>query len=410
MKTILWKKLLSESSFFSGLKEEEFDNLLDDRMSTEEEYSPDTVIIRQGESATSFFLIGAGSVNVTMATEGDKEIPIATLGVGELFGEMALLAHKPTSATVIANERCVLLKIKGEDFLSHAVAHPDIEFKLISKLRQRLGQLSERAMTFNLTTVEEKMALLNTKLDAQLHAMDASLRSANSVLAQTTDHAEQLIAKLGRSYAKLMVSAGIVGAVMILVIGGSTWIGYANVQTILTLEKAVTETAESMFKLQGSLASELWFTKFNRAVEANDRASASNLFGRILALPSNESTDSTLKDYLFTRLEAGISTHENGGIYQHILDENLPRIETPHEKIRAHYLLLVSLLFDDNKKLFDSTLSQLDEYLQQHESVIAHGTFDLSLLDEMVFVIEDHEKQSQAEQIKALLLAKTVIE
>jgi putative ABC transport system ATP-binding protein len=62
-------------------------------------YPPDTEIIRQGEEGDEFFLIVEGQVEVRIVQDA-ADIPIATLGPGEFFGEAALLTGEPRNATV----------------------------------------------------------------------------------------------------------------------------------------------------------------------------------------------------------------------------------------------------------------------------------------------------------------------
>ncbi len=62
------------------------------------EYSPGQVVLTEGESGIGFFVISFGSASVYV--DGEK---VATLRVGDTFGEAALLNRRSTrTATVIA--------------------------------------------------------------------------------------------------------------------------------------------------------------------------------------------------------------------------------------------------------------------------------------------------------------------
>jgi CRP-like cAMP-binding protein len=56
------------------------------------------------QSGEEFFVIAHGSVSVTAQKSGGPESQIATLGPGDVFGEMALLTDEPRNATVSAVE------------------------------------------------------------------------------------------------------------------------------------------------------------------------------------------------------------------------------------------------------------------------------------------------------------------
>lgn len=69
-----------------------------------------TVVIREGESGNCAFLVQSGKVRV-FVHHGDKDIDLAKLGPGQIFGEMALVFDEKRSATVEALEDSVLVVI-----------------------------------------------------------------------------------------------------------------------------------------------------------------------------------------------------------------------------------------------------------------------------------------------------------
>jgi CRP-like cAMP-binding protein len=58
------------------------------------------------------FLVLGGELRARVIV-GGQESTLATLTVGECFGEMAVIDEGPRSADVIANTECLLLKISG---------------------------------------------------------------------------------------------------------------------------------------------------------------------------------------------------------------------------------------------------------------------------------------------------------
>ncbi|OCT70235.1 cGMP-dependent protein kinase 2 [Xenopus laevis] len=68
-------------------------------------YDKGDYIIREGEEGNTFFIIAKGKVCVTQAVEGSQEPQeIKTLGVGDYFGEKALISEDVRSANIIAEE------------------------------------------------------------------------------------------------------------------------------------------------------------------------------------------------------------------------------------------------------------------------------------------------------------------
>jgi CRP-like cAMP-binding protein len=140
MKSFNWQDFFRHQPVFSTLTEAELTELLSDEMSQERADSQGTIILREGEQGDSVFLIGSGSVQVMLRGQGDQQLPLSILKAGEFFGEMAVLEHKPRSATVMAREDCTLLEVNGQAFRKLLQAHPDIQSKVQSKMTERVNR------------------------------------------------------------------------------------------------------------------------------------------------------------------------------------------------------------------------------------------------------------------------------
>src|SRR5687767_4086075 len=73
----------------------------------EEQVAANTVVVAQGSRLQSIYLVLAGLLKVYLSTQGGKEL--ATLGPGQIVGEMSFLEDRPASATVIAVEDSQIL-------------------------------------------------------------------------------------------------------------------------------------------------------------------------------------------------------------------------------------------------------------------------------------------------------------
>ena len=96
------------------------------------------VIVRRGEPATCMYFIAAGEVEVELPKERVK------LGVGQFFGEIALLRRSNRSATVIAVSRTNLLALDAHDFHSLMEREPRIASHINEVARSRVGTVTPR--------------------------------------------------------------------------------------------------------------------------------------------------------------------------------------------------------------------------------------------------------------------------
>src|SRR5213592_2340424 len=65
-----------------------------------EHFEPNESIFREGDWGDSLYIILNGEVEITRDVPGQSDVPLARLGRGECFGEMALVRQMPRSATV----------------------------------------------------------------------------------------------------------------------------------------------------------------------------------------------------------------------------------------------------------------------------------------------------------------------
>lgn len=86
-------------SFFSSLSEDEVQYLI--YKTDPHTFSPGHLILEEGDSGDSIFFIKSGHAKVISHILG-KEIELATLSPGDVFGEVAFLTGRPRTASVIA--------------------------------------------------------------------------------------------------------------------------------------------------------------------------------------------------------------------------------------------------------------------------------------------------------------------
>ncbi|WP_102143970.1 GNAT family N-acetyltransferase [Mycobacterium hubeiense] len=99
--------------------------------------APGQVLMRQGEHAVSFLLIGSGRAEVTH-TAADGATTVVTVTPGMILGEIALLRYAPRTATVVALDR-LSGWVGGQEAFSAMLELPGMVEKLVRIARQRLA-------------------------------------------------------------------------------------------------------------------------------------------------------------------------------------------------------------------------------------------------------------------------------
>jgi CRP-like cAMP-binding protein len=97
-----------------------------------------TRILTAGEAGRSLYILVKGTVAVVIdGAEGPK--PIASIGAGSVFGEMAFLDGRPRSAHVDAQDDVEVLSLAPERFEQLATSHPGLGHQLLRNLGRVLS-------------------------------------------------------------------------------------------------------------------------------------------------------------------------------------------------------------------------------------------------------------------------------
>lgn len=104
-------------------------------------YQDGEVIVRQGEPGDRMFVIQAGNAAVTIQS-GSKQIRVAELKSGDIFGEMALFLQEVRSATVCAVGETRVLSIDRKGFLRRVNEDPSLAYRILQQLSGRLRKLN----------------------------------------------------------------------------------------------------------------------------------------------------------------------------------------------------------------------------------------------------------------------------
>jgi len=100
-------------------------------------YQKDSMIFAEGEPGNELFIIQKGSVTISKIVD-NKEVLLAILKPGDIFGEMALLEAKPRAASAVAYEECTLLAINRANFEQMISTQPQLISRLTTLLADRI--------------------------------------------------------------------------------------------------------------------------------------------------------------------------------------------------------------------------------------------------------------------------------
>jgi CRP-like cAMP-binding protein len=106
-------------------------------------YGDKTVLIKEGDVQQEIFWVLSGEVYITRKI-GNKFKVMATLGKGELIGEMSFFDKSVRSATVITKGPVEALVFSKENFQEIFAASPQWTNRLLVSLSSRIRQMMEK--------------------------------------------------------------------------------------------------------------------------------------------------------------------------------------------------------------------------------------------------------------------------
>jgi CRP-like cAMP-binding protein len=112
-----------------------------------QEYDAGETVFHEGDPGREMFVVLSGSVEIYRQTEGDQTHSLATLGQGEMFGEMALVSEgrRFASARAVAPETR-LVRVDQARFVYLVSQQPAFALSVIRMMAERLAKAGQQTI------------------------------------------------------------------------------------------------------------------------------------------------------------------------------------------------------------------------------------------------------------------------
>ncbi len=101
------------------------------------EYAAGQTIFDSGDEAKCMYVVKEGEIELRVSGR------IITLGECEIFGEMAIVEHKPRLGSAIAKTDCKLVELDEKDFVFLVTQTPYFALQVMQTISERLREASE---------------------------------------------------------------------------------------------------------------------------------------------------------------------------------------------------------------------------------------------------------------------------
>ncbi len=159
-------ELLRSVPLFAELGDDELERIA--RVAVPRNFPDATRVFHEGDQSDACYIIRSGTFRVTREHPDGRAITLATLGPGDIVGELAMLDGEVRSASVeTQGGEGELLALPARDMLALLERNPDITVKIAAALTRRLRETNERISRQSFQTVPSRVAGVLSQLAAE---------------------------------------------------------------------------------------------------------------------------------------------------------------------------------------------------------------------------------------------------
>jgi CRP/FNR family transcriptional regulator len=156
---------LEQINIFEGLSEMELLEIA--RLATTQHFAREAVLYSPEDEAGSIYLLEEGKVKLSKVADDGKEITIAVLQGGDVFGELSMSAGETYEVFAEALEEARVCIISRDDFAALVRQKPEIALMLIRSISERLRRAESQIEDLVFRSVPARVAHLMMKLSQE---------------------------------------------------------------------------------------------------------------------------------------------------------------------------------------------------------------------------------------------------
>lgn len=162
-KSKLW--YLENFNLFTSLKQDSIMEL--NKMTKDKEIEKNQPIYFPNEPSTSIYFLKTGRVKISRYSDDGKEMIMAFINPGEVFGEMAYLGEEERTDIAIAVEPSYICAINKDDFIAFIQKDAALNLKLTRLIGLKLKSYSERIEDLVFKDAKQRVVSFLVKLSEE---------------------------------------------------------------------------------------------------------------------------------------------------------------------------------------------------------------------------------------------------
>jgi CRP/FNR family transcriptional regulator, cyclic AMP receptor protein len=194
--------LLLNCSLFGGLRPDERAEVV--ALARVRTFNAGETVFAIGSPGDQMMALLSGTIRISVPSSGGKELLLAVIQPGEVFGELAVLDGKERSADAVAETACTVAILDRREFLSFFERNPSAWPSLVKVLCQRLRHTNQVFAEVALLELPVRLAkamlrVLNWEADSAA-AEPAKIRFSQRELANMLGGSRESVNKCLRNW------------------------------------------------------------------------------------------------------------------------------------------------------------------------------------------------------------------
>ena len=188
--------LFARHPFFSALTDENARELL--RRAAVRRFQAGEFVFRRGDPGDGLYGVLSGSILIVAESAEGRDLIINRHGVGEIFGELALLDGKGRSASAVAHEAAELMHVSRDKLLAFLKLRPEAMISIVGFVCGRLRRITgvvEDAMFLDAPARLAKLIVTLIDADESARRSPPTLRISQNDLARMLGISREFVSK-----------------------------------------------------------------------------------------------------------------------------------------------------------------------------------------------------------------------
>jgi len=142
-------------TFFKGIRKTELEELA--ALALCHDYPKNNILSYRGDPTGAVFLVVCGRVKIILTNDEGREVIVALLGPGGMFGLTSALDGGDQVGNAVTIERSTIAKFKGASFIRWTEGSPGARLALVRELTRQIRELSQKIGAHALTSAKDRL-------------------------------------------------------------------------------------------------------------------------------------------------------------------------------------------------------------------------------------------------------------